>query len=129
VDGLDASGLAAGLRRIRRRRAALALVFLALPLALLAHRHGPWSHPVRTALLLAWVAIYSCTTLMVAWSRCPRCRALFFTTGTSFRVNPLRRECGSCGCTLAIGVWRMRACNDHTATPGCVSGEHRTPHR
>jgi hypothetical protein len=86
------------LRRIRTRRAALGLVFLALPFAILAYLQGPWSSPTRTALLLGWVAVYAFVTLLVAWSRCPRCQALFHVARPFFRVNPFRSRCGNCGC-------------------------------
>jgi hypothetical protein len=96
MDG-QAPDLESRLRQIRTRRAALGLVFLALPLAILAYLQGPWSSTTRSAMLLGWVVVYSFATLLVAWSRCPRCQALFFAARPFFRVNPFRRCCGSCG--------------------------------
>jgi len=89
------------MHQIQRRRIALAIVFLALPAALVAHRYGPWALPMRSGLLLSWVAIYALVMLRVAWSRCPRCRALFFVSKRFFQVNPLQSCCGGCGCTLS----------------------------
>jgi hypothetical protein len=97
MDG-QAPDLESRLRQSRTRRAALGLVFLALPFAILAYLQGPWNSPTRSALLLSWVAVYSFVTLLVAWSRCPRCRALFFVAKPFFRVNPFRSSCGHCGC-------------------------------
>jgi hypothetical protein len=88
-------------RRIRQRRIALAIVFLILPFALLAYYYSPWSSSTRSALLLAWVAVYAFVTLCVAWSRCPRCHRLYFVAKPFFRVNPLRNRCGTCGWALS----------------------------
>jgi hypothetical protein len=101
MDRLDPHAVAARLGRIRRRRAALAVVFLGLPVPVLAYLYGPWSHYARSVLLPGWVAIYSIVMLTVAWSRCPRCRALFFVGKPLFRVDPLRRRCAACGCRLS----------------------------
>ena len=108
MDLASQTDLRAGLRQIRHRRVALGLVLGVLPLAILAYCWGPWTSPIRTTLLLAWVAAYSLTTLSVAWSRCPRCRSLYFVAGPFFRVDPLRSSCGGCGCALSL---------DHAAGP------------
>ena len=79
------------------------LVFLVLPLPVLLYLYGPWGHAVRSAILLGWVAVYSVVMLQVAWSRCPRCRALYFVSKPLFRVDPLRNRCGACGCGLSTG--------------------------
>jgi len=96
-----ASDLESQLRRLRWRRASLGVVFLSLPPALLAYFHAPWSSSARTSLLLAWVAVYSFNTILLAWSRCPRCSALYFLAKPYFRLNPLRHSCGHCGCSLS----------------------------
>lgn len=89
------------LRAIRRRRTALAVVFLVLPIALLVYLYSPWRLVVRNTVVLSWVAIYSFLMLRVAWSRCPCCRGLCFLSKPYFRVNPLRSRCGGCNCSLS----------------------------
>ena len=89
------------LDRIRRRRTTLAVIFLFLPLAVLNYYYGPGSHAFRTVFLLAWVALYAYVMLRVAWSRCPRCQALFFAAKPLFRINPFRNRCGACDCSLS----------------------------
>jgi ribosomal protein S27AE len=103
VDFIDTQDLESRLRLIRHRRIAHAVVFLVLPLAILAYYHAPWSAQSRTALLLGWVVVYSFSTMLVAWSRCPRCAALYFLAKPLFRVDPFRTSCGNCGCELSEG--------------------------
>jgi hypothetical protein len=101
VESFDSHSAAAQTRQIQRRRVALAIVFGILPFAVLAYRCGPWELATRNALLLSWVALYALVTLRVAWSRCPRCRRLYFVAKPFFRVNPLRNRCGTCGWALS----------------------------
>jgi hypothetical protein len=106
MDALETDRLDHDLRMIRRRRVGLGFVFfLALPLALFLHEQEAWSPAHRNLLLLAWVAVYALAMLRLAWSRCPRCRGLFFVGGPPFfAVNPLRSRCGHCEVPLSRDV-------------------------
>ena len=83
------------LGRIRFYRKGLLASLILLGAAVVAYYHTSLTHSVREAIVIAGVAIYAVFTLLVIFSRCPRCGKLYHNVlGFS---NPLSRNCSHCG--------------------------------
>jgi hypothetical protein len=83
------------LRKIRRLRKWWVVAISMLMLSVALFYVGPWSIVVREIIMLGGVGVYGIATLMVVFSRCPRCGHLFHNV-LGFR-NPFSRLCGHCG--------------------------------
>ena len=83
------------LGRIRFYRKGLLFSLILLGAAVLAYYYTSLVPSVLEAVVIAGVAIYALFTLLVIFSRCPRCGGLFHNV-LGFN-NPLSRNCSRCG--------------------------------
>ena len=82
------------LGRIRRLRAGWLLSLVLLALSVLLFYVMPWALAVRQGVVLACIAVYAVATVLVVFSRCPRCGYLFHNV-LGFN-NPLSPSCSHC---------------------------------
>lgn len=87
-----------GLQRIRSLRKRLILAVIILIATVSVFFITPWPAAVREVIVIAGVAVYSVSTLLVVFARCPRCGHLFHNV-LGFN-NPLSRCCCHCGQAL-----------------------------
>ena len=86
------------LRRIRRFRQGLSASLALLLASVVLYYFAPLPSRIREFIVLAGVAVYALSALLVVFSRCPRCGRLFHNV-LGFN-NPLSRFCSHCGLSL-----------------------------
>ena len=97
--------LAAGLARIRRKRAQMWAVFFGyMPVVLLvaysARALGLYDERIVVSAALGWMALFAVTIARAGWARCPRCGERFsqkmFRGIFAYWSNPFNRYCLNC---------------------------------
>lgn len=86
------------LQKIRRFRKWWVVAVFMLVISVVVFYVGPWPVHIREIIVLMGVGLYGIATLLVIFSRCPRCGQLFHNV-LGFR-NPFSRFCSQCGLSI-----------------------------